>query len=54
MKDLNSFTLYENAAAIENKENGDVYSIVEYGGANSYTVIIKAKTVFLNGKYMFE
>ena len=54
MKDPDSFTLYENAAAIENEEDGNVYSIVEYGGANSYGATIKGEAVFLNGEYMFD
>lgn len=54
MKDPNSFILYENAAAIENEEDGNVYSIVEYGGANSYGATIKGEAVFLNGEYMFD
>ena len=54
MKDPDSFTLYENAAAIENEEDGNVYSIVEYGGVNSYGATIKGEAVFLNGEYMFD
>lgn len=59
MKDPDSFKLYDNIVILERSGYGDTdatftYTVIEYGGANSYGGIIKSTAIFVGNRYLSD